>query len=102
MDPEIPFDPRYFLDSDPSYLWTFAKRWQLSSAQLTEFKTFTREQNYSDLVSRELATGERWRNGGEMERNPTKQIKKHGVSDKTCENYGKLIRKSRGAIGTND
>lgn len=38
----------YFLDSDPSYLWTFAKRWQLSSAQLTEFKTFTREQNYSD------------------------------------------------------
>ncbi|CAL1167321.1 unnamed protein product, partial [Cladocopium goreaui] len=58
---------RYFLDSDPSYLWTFAKRWQLSSAQLMEFKTFTREQNYSDLVSRELATGERWRNGGEMD-----------------------------------
>ena len=54
--------PRYFLDSDPSYLWTFAKRWQLSSAQLSEFKTFTREQNYSTS-----AWGGRGDVGGEME-----------------------------------
>ena len=40
---------RYFVDSDPNSLWTFAKRWQLSSAQLSEFKTFTQEQDYSHL-----------------------------------------------------
>jgi len=38
----------YFVDSDANSLWTFAKRWQLSSAQLSEFKAFTQEQDYSD------------------------------------------------------
>ena len=35
------------MDSDANSLWTFAKRWQLSSAQLSEFKAFTQEQDYS-------------------------------------------------------
>ncbi|CAE7196779.1 HEMB [Symbiodinium sp. CCMP2592] len=38
----------YIRDSEDKYLWTFAKRWQLSDAQLSEFKSFTEEQDYSD------------------------------------------------------
>ena len=38
----------YITDSEENCLWTFAKRWQLSDAQLSEFKSFTEEQNYSD------------------------------------------------------
>ena len=38
----------YIRDSVDNFLWTFAKRWQLSDAQLSEFKSFTDEQNYSD------------------------------------------------------
>ncbi|CAJ1329436.1 unnamed protein product [Effrenium voratum] len=38
----------YFKDSDDKFLWTFAKRWQLSDAQLTEFRTFTDGKDYSD------------------------------------------------------
>ena len=36
----------YFKDSDDKFLWTFAKRWQLSDAQLTEFRTFTDGKDY--------------------------------------------------------
>mmetsp|Transcript_54454 Transcript_54454/g.127026 ORF Transcript_54454/g.127026 Transcript_54454/m.127026 type:complete len:384 (+) Transcript_54454:37-1188(+) len=38
----------YIRDSEDQYLWTFAKRWQLSDAQLAEFKAFAAEQKYSD------------------------------------------------------
>ena len=38
----------YIRDSEDRFLWTFAKRWQLSDAQLSEFKSFTEEKNYSD------------------------------------------------------
>ena len=37
----------YFVDADPNFLWMFAKRWQLSAAQLSEFKAFTEEKDYS-------------------------------------------------------
>lgn len=38
----------YFVDKDTKFVWMFAKRWQLSAAQLSEFKAFTEEQDYSN------------------------------------------------------